>query len=128
MICARLSVRCPLKRRSRSISALVSFGNILSSRGSNPGMAHPLEFNTIQSERSAESVQPRAAPVKAGINLPNCNFALSLWSRMECVTTSMKNWPAFCKPPLIRTHLKAYQFQRKSRLECIQLARRPDTT
>ena len=43
-------------------------------------------------------------------------------------TTSMKNRPAFCKPPLIRTHLKAYQFQRKSRLECIQLARRPDTT
>jgi hypothetical protein len=30
----------------------VSFGNILSSRGSNPGMAHPLEFNTIH-ERSA---------------------------------------------------------------------------
>ena len=28
-------------------------------------MAHPLEFNTIH-ERSAESVQPRAAPVKAG--------------------------------------------------------------
>jgi hypothetical protein len=30
-------------------------------------------------------VQPHAAPVKAGINLPNCNFGLSLWSRMECV-------------------------------------------
>jgi hypothetical protein len=30
-------------------------------------------------------VQPRAAPVKAGINLSNCNFGLSLWSRMECV-------------------------------------------
>ena len=30
-------------------------------------------------------MQPRAAPVKAGINLPNCNFGLSLWSRMECV-------------------------------------------
>jgi hypothetical protein len=70
------------KRRSRSISAPVSFGNILSSRGSNPGMAHPLEFNTIH-ERSAESVQPRAAPVKAGINLPNCNFGLSLWSRLR---------------------------------------------
>jgi hypothetical protein len=40
----------------------------------------------------------------------------------------MKNRAAFCKPPLIRTHLKAYQFQRKSRLESIQLARRPDTT
>jgi hypothetical protein len=39
----------------------------------------------------------------------------------------MKNRAAFCKPPLIRTHLKAYQFQRKSRLESIQLARRPDT-
>ena len=30
-------------------------------------------------------MQPRAAPVKAGINLPNCNFGLSLRSRMELV-------------------------------------------